>query len=128
MADFDFELYKGKSYSDLLKDVVKNHKSKQDQIKVLIKQLTDMVSEPGDAVIVVPLIKGYLDSDIKNDEALVKLVQITQKAIAPAAAEGSGLNDKDLELLFSDIQKTTAPLEKQEIKELPEVVKQETNG
>lgn len=128
MADFDFELYKGKSYSDLLKDVVKNHKSKQDQIKVLIKQLTDMVSEPGDAVIVVPLIKGYLDSDIKNDEALVKLAQITQKAIAPAAAEGSGLNDKDLELLFSDIQKTTAPLEKQEIKELPEVVKQETNG
>ncbi len=117
--DFDFELYKGKNYSDLLKDIVGNHKSKQSQIKVLINQLTEMVSEPGDAVIVVPLIKGYLDSDIKNDEALVKLAQITQKIAAPAAGEGSGLNEKDLELLFNDIQKTTAPLEKAEIKELP---------
>jgi hypothetical protein len=117
--DFDFELYKGKNYSDLLKDIVGNHKSKQSQIKVLINQLTEMVSEPGDAVIVVPLIKGYLDSDIKNDEALVKLAQITQKIATPAAGEGSGLNEKDLELLFNDIQKTTAPLEKTEIKQLP---------
>jgi len=117
--DFNFELYEGKSYSDLLKDVVKNHKTKQTQIKALINQLTEMVSEPGDAVVVVPLIKGYLDSDIKNDEALVKLAQITQKATMPAAGEGSGFNEKDLELLFSDIQKTTAPLEKEQIKQLP---------
>lgn len=116
--DFDFNLYDGKKYSDLLKDVVKNHKNKQNQIKTLIEQLTEMVSEPGDAVILVPLIKGYLDSDIKNDEALVKLAQITQKAAAPAAAADSGFSDKDLEMLFSDIQKSTTPLENKEIKEL----------
>ncbi len=119
MADLDFELYKGKSYSNILEDIVKNHKTKQSQIKALIGQLTDMVTEPGDAVMIVPLIKGYLDSDIKNDEALVKLAQIAQKAATPAAADGSGLSDKDLELLFSDIQKTTAPLEKAEVKQLP---------
>ena len=116
--EFDFNLYEGKKYSDLLKDVVKNHKNKQNQIKTLIEQLTEMVSEPGDAVILVPLIKGYLDSDIKNDEALVKLAQITQKAAAPAAAADSGFSDKDLEMLFSDIQKSTTPLENKEIKEL----------
>ncbi len=117
--DFDFELYKGKHYSDLLMDIVKNHSSKQAQIKTLINQLTDMVSEPGDAVIVVPLIKGYLDSDIKNDEALVKLAQITQKIAAPSTADGAGLNDKDLELLFNDLQKITAPLQESETKQLP---------
>ena len=53
--DFNFELFEGKKYSDLMKDIVKNHKSKQGQIKVLIEQLTDMVSEPGDAVVLVPL-------------------------------------------------------------------------
>jgi hypothetical protein len=117
----DFDLYEGKRYSDLLKDIVKNHKNKQSQIKVLVEQLTDMVSEPGDAVMLVPLIKGYLDSDIKNDEALVKLAQIAQKAASPNAAEGMGLNDKDLEMLFNDIQKSTTPLpEKEEVKQLPD--------
>jgi hypothetical protein len=119
--DFDFELYEGKKYSDLMKDIVKNHKSKQNQIKVLVDQLTEMVSEPGDAVIVVPLIKGYLDSDIKNDEALVKLAQLAQKSVAPAAGDNTAFSDKDLEMLFSDIHKNTAPLEKAEIKELPNI-------
>ena len=27
--DLEFELYEGKKYSDLIKDIVKNHKSKQ---------------------------------------------------------------------------------------------------
>ena len=116
--DFEFELYEGKKYSDLMKDIVKNHKSKQSQIKVLIEQLTEMVSEPGDAVVLVPLIKGYLDSDIKNDEALVKLAQIAQKAATPTSGDG-GFSDKDLEMLFTDIQKSTAPLEEKEIKKLP---------
>ena len=120
--DFDFELYKGKKYSDLLEDIVKNHKAKQTQIKALVGQLVDMVSEPGDAVIVVPLIKGYLDSDIKNDEALVKVAQIASKAATPAAG-GGGFDEKDLELLFSDIQKTTMPLAEAEIKELPNIEK-----
>lgn len=117
--DLEFELYEGKKYSDLIKDIVKNHKSKQGQIKALMEQLTEMVSEPGDAIMLVPLIKGYLDSDIKNDEALLKLAQVVQKGAAPAAGDGSGFSDKDLEMLFSDIQKSTTPLEQKEIKELP---------
>ena len=34
--DLEFELYKGKKYSDLLEDIVKNHKAKQTQIKALV--------------------------------------------------------------------------------------------
>lgn len=117
----DFEIYDGKNYSDLVKDIIKNHKSKQSQIKVLTDQLVDMVSEPGDAVMVVPLIKGYLDSDIKNDEALVKLAQILQKANPANENAGGAFSDKDLELLFSDIQKSTVPLKEEEIKQLPEI-------
>lgn len=115
----DFELYSGKKYSDLIKDIVKNHKSKQSQIKALTDQLVEMVSEPGDAIMIVPLIKGYLDSDIKNDEALVKLAQIVQKANQAQEGADGGFSDKDLEMLFSDIQKTTAPLKEDEIKQLP---------
>lgn len=116
--NLDFELFKGKTYSSLLEDIVKNHKSKQSKIKTLTDQLVDMVSEPGDAVIVVPLIKEYLEADIKNDEALVKLAQILQKGAQPSEGGEGGFSDKDLELLFADIQKA-------EIKELPTPV---TNG
>lgn len=117
--DLNFEIYEGKTYSDLIKDVVKNHKNKQTQIKTLINQLTEMVSEPGDAVVVVPLIKGYLDSDIKNDEALIKVAQITQKIIAPTGGDG-GFNEKDLEMLFNDLQAPTpSPAEIEEPKQLP---------
>ena len=117
--ELDFELYDGKKYSDLIKDIVKNHKSKQSQIKALMEQLTEMVSEPGDAIMLVPLIKGYLDSDIKNDEALLKLAQVMQKGAQVSASDNSSFSDKDLELLFSDIQKSTAPLTDKEMKELP---------
>lgn len=120
--DFNVEIFEGKTFGDLLKDIVKNHKTKQTQIKALISQLTGMVNEPGDAIAIVPLISSYLESDIKNDEALIKIAQITQKAaIPPADAEGSGFSDKDLEKLFSDISTDTAPLEPAEIKQLPNV-------
>jgi hypothetical protein len=117
----DFELYEGKTYSSLLQDIVKNHKSKQSRIKALTDQLVEMVSEPGEAVIIVPLIKEYLEADIKNDEALVKLAQIMQKGAQPKEGESGLLSDKDLELLFSDIQKTT--VEDLQVKELPSSVK-----
>lgn len=119
--NLDFELYDGKKYSDLVQDVVKNHKSKQSQIKTLISQLTDMVDDAGTAVIMVPLIKEYLEIDVKNDDALVKLASILQKGgQASKDDNGSGLSDKDLELLFSDIQKSAVePLPEIEVKKLP---------
>lgn len=116
--NLDFELYDGKKYSDLVQDVVKNHKSKQSQIKNLISQLTEMVDDAGTAVIMVPLIKEYLEIDVKNDDALVKLASILQKGGQASNDVGQGgLSDKDLELLFSDIQKTT--VEELPVKELP---------
>ena len=42
--DLNFEIYEGKTYSDLLKDVVKNHKNKQTQLKTLINQLILLIT------------------------------------------------------------------------------------
>ena len=119
--NLDFELYDGKKYSDLIQDVIKNHKNKQSQIKTLIGNLTEMVDDAGTAVIMVPLIKEYLEIDVKNDDALVKLASILQKGGQTGADAGQGgLSDKDLELLFSDIQKTTVePLPEVVVRELP---------
>ena len=118
--NLDFELYDGKKYSDLIQDVIKNHKNKQSQIKTLIGNLTEMVDDAGTAVIMVPLIKEYLEIDVKNDDALVKLASILQKGGQTNDASQGGLSDKDLELLFSDIQKTNVePLPEVVVRELP---------
>ena len=122
--NLDFELYDGKKYSDLVQDVIKNHKNKQSKINTLISQLTEMVGEEvGNAVIIVPLIKEYLEIDVKNDDALVKLASILQKGGQSTENGDGGLSDKDLELLFSDIQKSTVPLQDNVIKELPDIQK-----
>ena len=122
--NLDFELYDGKKYSDLVQDVIKNHKNKQSKISTLISQLTEMVGEEvGNAVIIVPLIKEYLEIDVKNDDALVKLASILQKGGQSTENGDGGLSDKDLELLFSDIQKSTVPLQDNVIKELPDIQK-----
>jgi len=118
--NLDFELYDGKKYSDLIQDVIKNHKNKQSQIKTLIGNLTEMVDDAGTAVIMVPLIKEYLEIDVKNDDALVKLASILQKGGQTNDVSQGGLSDKDLELLFSDIQKTNVePLPEVVVRELP---------
>ena len=70
----DFEIFKGKTLSSLFKDIHDNSVEKKDQIEVLIKKLEPLIKNLGDATIVVPLIKEYLDVSVKNDEQLVKIV------------------------------------------------------
>ena len=38
-----------------------------------------MISSPGDAIVIIPMIKGFIDSSLKNDESILKLVQVFQK-------------------------------------------------
>ena len=67
----DFEIFEGKTLSSLFKDIHDNSVEKKDQIEVLIKKLEPLIKNIGDATIVVPLIKEYLDVSVKNDEQLV---------------------------------------------------------
>jgi len=110
--DFDKELFKGKTFSSLLKDIYDNSRSKEKSLKELIGQLTDMIDEPGDATLIVPLLQGYMEVAVKNDEALIKMAGIVQKAMSVAAkveAEGELLSEKDKELLFAEIKSINVP-------------------
>tara|TARA_R100000234_G_scaffold116337_1_gene93302 strand:- start:45869 stop:46282 length:414 start_codon:yes stop_codon:yes gene_type:complete len=79
---FDKELFEGKSFSNLLEDIYKNSKKKEIQINTLISELKPLISNIGDATIIVPLIKEYLDVAVKNDDALVRMAAIVQRAMA----------------------------------------------
>ena len=80
--DFDIEIFKGKKFSDLMKDIYSNSSKKDRQINMLIGELRPLIKNIGDATIIVPLIKEYLEVGVKNDEHLVKLAAVVQRLVS----------------------------------------------
>jgi hypothetical protein len=80
--DFDIEIFKGKSFSNLMKDIYSNSTKKDRQINLLIGELRPLIKNVGDATVIVPLIKEYLEVGVKNDEHLVKLAAVVQRLVA----------------------------------------------
>lgn len=90
---FDSTIFGKKSFSDLLKDIYSNSKSKEKQITILIEELRPLVKTIGDATVIVPLIKEYMDVGVKNDEILVKMAAIVQRSIQTKSSGASGVGD-----------------------------------
>ena len=80
--DFDIEIFKGKKFSDLMKDIYSNSSKKDRQINMLIGELRPLIQNVGDATVIVPLIKEYLEVGVKNDDHLVKLAAIVQRLVS----------------------------------------------
>jgi len=96
--DKDTELFKGKTFSDIMSDVYSNSKKKDRQLKLLIAQLEPLVKNLQDATVIVPLIKEYMEVSIRNDEQIVKLAAIVQRMMKEAnSGEGGGLGLTDEE-------------------------------
>jgi len=88
--DKNEELFKGTSFADLMSDVYHNSKKKDRQITQLIAQLQPLIRNASDATIIVPLIKEYLEIAVKNDEHLIKMASIVQRA---SSSTGNNTND-----------------------------------
>ena len=89
--DLNFEIYKGKSFSGLCKDIVKNSENKKDQIDIVVSELRGLIKTVNDAVIIVPLIKDYFDVGVKNDEQLIKIAAVVQRMVAKTENTSDGL-------------------------------------
>jgi hypothetical protein len=104
----DFEIFEGKTLSSLFKDIHDNSVEKKDQIELLIKKLEPLIKNLGDATIVVPLIKEYLDVGVKNDEQLVKIATIVQRLVSSQArTTGTGpemISEDEKKQLLSELE------------------------
>jgi hypothetical protein len=110
MEEQSKEIFEGKTISDLAKEIYNKHKEQDEALKSRINQLGDMVESPGDAIVIVPMLKGYFDSSLKNDEVLMKMLQIFQKQEekkAAGAEDASLLTEKDIQQLFSEVSTYT---------------------
>lgn len=103
--NFDQELFGNKKFSDLLKDIYDNQKKKDRQINLLIADLKPMLTNISDAAILVPAIKDFIEVSVKNDEHLVKLAAVVQRAMSNKNEETSSfLTDEEKEALLQSIQ------------------------
>tara|TARA_Y100001963_G_C6457469_1_gene298598 strand:+ start:64 stop:462 length:399 start_codon:yes stop_codon:yes gene_type:complete len=101
------EIFEGKSFQDLTKDIYDNQKNKKLQLDLLIQEIHGMIQTLDDAVMVAPLIKELFDVAVKNDEHLVKLAGVIQRIIAKSSSsdeESMLLSDAEKEDLISALQ------------------------
>ena len=109
--DSDFEIYRGKKIGSLFEDIVVNSENKRNQLDILISDLRVMIKTPENALMIVPLLKDYLDAGIRNDEQLVKLAAIVQRLVANStgpddAGAGFGLTDEEKKQLLAQVDAT----------------------
>jgi hypothetical protein len=116
----DKEIFKGKTLSDLFGEIYDNSKETKLQVRALINELKPLIEGIGDATLIVPMIKEYMEIGVKNDEHLIKLATVIQR-IEAVQAKGDSGGDFD----FSDLQDL---LEEQEAldKEIQSTQKQES--
>ena len=118
------EIFEGKTFDSLLKDIYTNSTRKEKQIQILITELKPMIKNIGDAAVIVPMIKDYLEVSVKNDDALVKLAAVVQRLVSASAKDDDGnefgLSEDERNRLLEEAES--------EIKSIQKIQKEEING
>ena len=108
------EIFEGKTFQDLTKDIYENSQKKKLQIDLLIQEIHGMITTIDDAVAVAPIIKEYMEVSVKNDEHLVKLAGVLQRILNKSKGESdesSLLSESEKEELMSTLQETVDDLQ-----------------
>ncbi len=109
MANFDEIVFKKKRFSDILEDIYNRSTSREKQLVSMIDQLKELITNIGDATMMVPLIAKYMELNLKNDDVLVKMAAIVQSAIGRGKETGdSSLSDREKEELLKLAQEASA--------------------
>ena len=109
------EIFEGKTFQDLTKDIYDNQKNKKLQLDLLIQEIHGMIQTLDDAVLVAPLIKELFDVAVKNDEHLVKLAGVYQRILAKSSSgdeESMLLSDSEKEDLINALQDDIVDIQK----------------
>ena len=107
MGQLDKNIFGGKKFSDILEEIYNNQKKKEEQISTLISELKPLIQDIGDATLVVPLLKEYLEISVKNDEQLIKMATIVQRAVQNEANDDGnfGMTEEEKQQLLNEVKK-----------------------
>ena len=123
-------IFDDKSFSDLLKEIHKNQSKKAKQLASLIAELRPLITSLGDATVVVPLIKEYMEISVKNDDQLIKMAAIVQRLSTGAASNGDGglLTDEEMDQLMNVAEEIAKTVEEPKQIEAPSKEETENNA
>ena len=105
MANFnDVEVFDGMSLSDLFKKIHKNNKDIDKKIEDFIDTMKPMATaNVGNATNLMPVVKDLLDVNVKNNEQLVKMAAIAQRAATSNSNNSNELLDmSEIEALLAE--------------------------
>ena len=106
MSQLDSIVFGKTTFSNILEEIYKNQKRREGQVTALISELKPLVNEIGDATLIVPLIKEYMEIGVKNDEQLIKMATIIQRVVQNTNDDGSlGITDEEKEALIAEMEK-----------------------
>ena len=111
------EIFEGKTFQDLTKDIYENTTKRKTQIDLLISEIHGFITTIDDVVLVAPIIKEYMDTAVRNDEHLVKLAGVLQRIISKSQGDNDEsmlLSDSEKEELMSTLQDTVQDLENEQ--------------
>ena len=112
----DYEVFEGKSLSDVFKDIYDNTDKNRKQLDVLTRELVSFIKDGDSAIQIVPMLKEYLEINVKNDDQLVKIAAIVQRLVAAEAKGGSeeafGLSENEKEQLMKAVEDTAQDVQK----------------
>ena len=112
----DYEIFEGKTLSNLFQDIYKNSETNKKQLEVLIKEVVGFIKDGDTAVQIIPMIKEYLEINVKNDEQLVKLATIVQRITAAEkrvsdSGDEFGLTENEKQQLMDAIESDVQELQ-----------------
>ena len=112
----DYEIFEGKTLSDVFKDIYDNSKTNKQQLEVLMKEVVGFIKDGDTAVQIIPMLKEYLEINVKNDEQLVKLASIVQRITAAEkrvsdSGDEFGLSEAEKEQLMNAIESDVQELQ-----------------
>ena len=113
------EIFEGKTFQDLTKDIYENTTKRKVQIDLLISEIHGFITTIDDVVMVAPIIKEYMDTAVRNDEHLVKLAGVLQRIISKSQGDSDEsmlLSDSEKEELMSTLQDTVDDLNNEQVR------------
>ena len=112
----DFEVFDGKSLSDLFKDIYDNTQTNKKQLKILMQEVVGFIKDGDTAVQIIPMLKEYLEINVKNDDQLVKMAAVVQRIISSEQRgnieDEFSLSDSEKEQLVGALEDAATDLQK----------------
>ena len=117
--DDDIEIFKGKKFTDLCKDIYTNSQHTRNQIEILISEVRGQITD-------------LLNSGIKNDDHLIKLASVTQRIMANHGnADVSGgafeLTAEERNQLMAEVEKVQADVKNIKAEEVKAIESDESD-